>query len=50
MDVVLQLRNSGSEFGRVPLGFLFRGYLRYFSQVGITAKVKRIKAMGEVLG
>jgi hypothetical protein len=39
---------ASSEFSRVLPGFLFKGYLRCFLQVGITAKVKRIKAMGEV--
>jgi hypothetical protein len=41
---------ASSEFGRVLPGFLFKGYLRCFLQVRITAKVKRIKAMGEVPG
>jgi hypothetical protein len=33
-----------------PSGLSFQGYLRCFLQVGITAKVKRIKAMVEVPG
>jgi hypothetical protein len=38
------------KFGRVLHGFLFKGYLCCFLQVRVTAKVKRIKAMGEAPG
>ena len=41
---------ASSEFGRVLPGFLFKGYLRCSLQLPVTAKVKRIKAMGEVPG
>ncbi len=41
---------ASSEFGRVLPGFLFVGYLCCFLQVRVTAKVKRIKAMGEAPG
>jgi hypothetical protein len=41
---------ASSEFGRVLSGFLFKEYLCCFLQVRVTAKVKRIKAMGEAPG
>jgi hypothetical protein len=41
---------ASSEFSRVLPGFLFKGYLRCFLRVRITAKVKRIRAMGEEPG
>jgi hypothetical protein len=41
---------ASSEFGRVLPGFLFKGYLRCFLQVRVTATVKRIKTMGEEPG
>ena len=41
---------ASSEFGRVLPGFLFKEYLCCFLQVRVTAKVKRIKAMGEAPG
>jgi hypothetical protein len=41
---------ASSEFSRVLPGFLFMGYLRCFLRVRVTAKVKRIKARGEVPG
>ena len=41
---------ASSEFGRVLPGFLFKEYLCSFLEVRVTAKVKRIKAMGEAPG
>jgi len=49
-DAAKWVAPASSEFGRVLPGSLFKEYLRCFLQVRVTAKVKRIKAMGEAQG